>query len=424
MSNNSLKISPLSAIVLALVCVALPACKQRAEEAHEEAHKVVVTTPVKKDVVLTQQYVCQIHSCRHIEMCALENGYLEAIPVKEGQKVKQGDTLFTILPTLYQAKLDAEVAEVQLAQIRFDNTQRLFQQNVVAKPEVDLARAELAKAQAKVALVRAELNFTNIKAPFDGIIDHQNHQQGSLIAEGDMLTTLSDNSVMWVYFNVPEARYLEYQANEDKDKMKIELRLANGNIFPHLGKIGAIEADFNNETGNIAFRADFSNPEGLLRYGQTGTILLSHVEKDALVIPQRCTYEILAKKYVYVVGEPGEEPKRDAEGAKHGEEHGAEKVAKHEGKHAAEPAAKHGEEKVAKHGAEHGEKHAGKVGVARQREIVIQNELDDIYLIKEGVGVQDKIVLEGVRQLRDGNELEYELLPPEKALSNLKYHAE
>lgn len=423
MCKNLLKVSPLSAIAIALVCLALPACKQRAAEVHEEAHRVLVTSPVRKDIVLTQQYVCQIHSCRHIEMCALENGYLEAIPVKEGQKVKQGDTLFTILPTLYQAKLDAEVAEVQLAQIRFDNTQRLFQQNVVAKPEVDLARAELAKAQAKVALVKAELNFTFIKAPFDGIIDHQNHQQGSLIAEGDMLTTLSDNSVMWVYFNVPEARYLEYQADKDKDSIKIELELANGKKFPHLGKIGAIEADFNNETGNIAFRADFPNPEGLLRYGQTGTVILSRVEKDALVIPQRCTYEILAKKYVYVVAKPDEKSKQAAEhgeeGAKHGGEHGHEEVAKHEEHHAAEPEAKSGEK-----GAEHAKKHGEIEGVARQREIIIKTALDDIFVLQEGVDTHDKIVLEGVRQLRDGDEFEYEFMPPEKALSNLKYHAE
>ncbi len=108
---------------------------------------------------------------------------------------------------------------------------------------------------------------------------------------------------MWVYFNVPEARYLEYMADpeQDKEEQKIELVLANGNKFPQTGKIGAIEANFNNETGNIPFRADFPNPDGLLRHGQTGNVLIHRTLKNALVIPQRATFEILDKQYVYVV---------------------------------------------------------------------------------------------------------------------------
>ena len=191
-------------------------CEKPKEHAHHEHHTILVTNPIAKDVVTTQQYVCQIHSYRHIEVRALESGYLEAIQVKEGQMVKQGESLFKVVTTLYEARLDAEIAEAQLAEIELANTQKLYQQNVVAQPEVALAQAKLAKARAKVKLSQAELSFANIKAPFDGIIDNQRHQQGSLIAEGDILTTLSDNSVMWVYFNVPESRYLEYQASTDK----------------------------------------------------------------------------------------------------------------------------------------------------------------------------------------------------------------
>ena len=200
---------------------------------------------------------------------------------------------------------------------------------MVSQNEVTLLEAKLAKAQAKAELAKAELNFTTVKAPFDGIVDRLHEQQGSLVKEGDILTTLSDNSVMWVYFNVPEARYLEYMADpsQDKEDLQIELMLANGNKFPQLGKIGAIEADFNNETGNIPFRADFPNPDRLLRHGQTGTVLISRVLKDAIVIPQRATFEILDKRYVYVVD---------------------------------------------------------KDDVVHQREIVIQNELEDIFVIKNG----------------------------------------
>ena len=87
---------------------------------------------------------------------------------------------------------------------------------MVSQNEVALFEAKLAKAQAKAKLAEAELNFTKVKAPFDGIVDRLHEQQGSLIKEGDILTTLSDNSVMWVYFNVPEARYLEYMASPEQ----------------------------------------------------------------------------------------------------------------------------------------------------------------------------------------------------------------
>ena len=159
-----------------------------------------------KDVIITQQYVCQIHSQRHIDVCALEDGYLEAIPIKEGQAVKEGDVMFEIIPILYKAKWDAEVAERDLAQLELNYTKTLADKKGVSQKEVALYKAKLAKAQAKVDLAEAELNFTKVKAPFDGIIDRLHEQQGSLVKEGDILTTLSDNSVMWVYFNVPEKR--------------------------------------------------------------------------------------------------------------------------------------------------------------------------------------------------------------------------
>ncbi|MEQ8788357.1 MAG: efflux RND transporter periplasmic adaptor subunit [Pirellulaceae bacterium] len=336
------------------------------------AHKIVVTSPVRKDVVSTQQYVCQIHSCQHIEVRALEGGYLEEIHVQEGQAVQKGELMFKILPTIYQARLDSEAAEAQRIQIELNNAEVLLEKNIVSPQEIALIKAELAKAQAKVQLARAELSFTNVTAPFDGIVDRQFNQLGSLIEEGDVLTTFSDNSVMWVYFNVPEARYLEYKAELDKsdgrtDHLQIQLQLANGAIFPYPGKIGAIEADFDNMTGNIPFRADFPNPAGLLRNGQTGTVLIRTTLEDAVVIPQRATYEILAKQYAYVVDEDD---------------------------------------------------------VVHQRDITVQSEQEDIFVIEDGLNEGDRIILEGIRQVRDGDKVETEFLAPEEVLGNLKYHAE
>lgn len=374
-------------LLLGLSCLSLPACNkldaeeghnqeaQHEEEAHEGGHKIIVTSPVRMDVIRTQPYVCQIHSRRHIEVRALEGGYLDEILVKEGQAVKKGDLMFRILPVLFKARLNSDVAEAKLAEIEYNNTKRLYDQNVVAKPEVALAEAKLAKAQAKVELAKAELGFTEVKAPFDGIVDRQLNQQGSLIEEGDILTTFSDNDVMWVYFNVPEADYLEYKMELDKEKangtheggLQIELKLANGETFPQPGEIGAIEADFDNTTGNIPFRADFPNPNGLLRNGQTGTIRIHRRMNNALVIPQRAKFEILAKQFVYVVDEDN---------------------------------------------------------VVHQRLITIEEEQEDIFVIKNGLKEGDKIIFEGIRDVRDGDKIEFEYREPQDILANLKDHAE
>ncbi|MBU3727765.1 MAG: efflux RND transporter periplasmic adaptor subunit [Phycisphaerales bacterium] len=337
--------------------------------AHGE-HAVWLTTPARRDVTITQEYVGRIRSCRHVDIRPLAGGYLEPITVKEGQRVKAGDLLFKIFPAAYQARVEAERAEAEAARIECANARKLVESNVISAQELSLAEAKLAQAEARVRLAEVELGFTSVRAPFDGIIDRFEEQHGSLVDEGDVLTTISDNSVMWVYFNVPEARYLEYVAAErdSAGDQAIELLLANGQKFPERGSIGAIEADFDNETGNIAFRADFQNPTYLLRNGQTGKVLMNRIVRDAIVIPQRATFSVLAKRYVYVVGEDG---------------------------------------------------------IVRQREIAVDRELEDIFVIRDGLADVDRIVLEGVAQVRDGQKLEhYEIRPAEEALSKLKFYAE
>jgi len=365
-----MKTSPILAVFLSLLFLSLPACQTQEGQSEGGQHKIVVTSPKVKDVTLTQQYVCQIRSKRNIKVRAMQNGYLEEIKIKEGQAVKKGEVLFQILPTLYKAKLAAEQAEAQLAQLELNNTKRLCEQKVVSIQEVMLYEAKLAKALAKVELSKAELKFTTVTAPYEGIIDKLLVQHGSLIKEGDDLTTLSDNSVMWVYFNVPEKQYIEYKASSlrDRQAQRIELVLADGSKFQQRGHLGAIEAQFNNETGNIPFRADFPNPDALLRHGMTGSILVHSPLHNAIVIPQRATFEVLDKQYVFVLD---------------------------------------------------------KNDVVHQREIAIRNELDNIYVIQSGLDAHDRIIFEGIRQVRDGEKLvEYEFRSPDQVIANQKYHTE
>lgn len=175
--------------------------------------------------------------------------------------------------------------------------------------------------------------------------------------------------MMWVYFNVPESRYLEFKSdrNQDKEDPKIELVLSNGEKFSHFGKLGAIEAVFNSETGSIPFRADFPNPERLLRHGQRGSVIISRVKNNAIVVPQQATFEVDQKRYVYVVD---------------------------------------------------------KNNVAHQREVIVQNEFDDQFVVKSGLSADDKVVVDGMRQIHEGDKVEYEMSHPEKAVALLERHAE
>ena len=362
--------SPILALIPALFCLSLPACNVHHEEhQHEEHHKIVVTSPIAKDIVITEQYVCQIRSQNHIEVCPLVGGRLEIISVKEGQTVQKGEPMFKILPTIYQLKLDAEMAKVRLEGLTLNYTKKLHEQKVVSASEVALQEAKLAEAQAMADRTKAEVEFTLVRAPFDGIIDRLPKQLGSTVKEGEILTTLSDNSAVWVYYNVPEVRYLAYMANrtQDKEAPRIELMLANGNKFPQHCKTTMLMGEVNKETGNMPFRADFQNPDRLLRHGQTGNILLHRTLKKATVIPQRATFEILDKQYVKVVG---------------------------------------------------------KDDVVHQREIVIQSELEDIFVVKSGLEIGDRIVLDGIRQVHEGEKVEYEFHPPEEVLRNQKKPAQ
>jgi membrane fusion protein (multidrug efflux system) len=348
----------------ALLC--LVSCESKKEE-KEAVSKFLVTTPLRSDTSITKEYVCQIRAINHIELRAQEKGYLQEIFVDEGQSVKKGQLLFRIMPKLYEAELQKAQAEAKVAEIEYQNTKSLTDRNVVSTNELAMAKARYDKAKAEQTLAQVHLGFTEIRAPFDGIVDRFHVRLGSLLGEGDLLTTLSDNSQMWVYFNVPEAEYLTYKASAKADNPTVRLEMANNQAFPHPGVVKTIEADFDNETGNIAFRATFPNPEGLLRHGETGNIRMVEPIENALLIPQKATFEVLDKKYVYVVG------------------------------------------------SDH---------TVHSKEITIGAEMEDLFVVTSGLADDEKILLEGLRKVKDNDKINYEYQEPRLVVSRLKVPAE
>ncbi len=349
----------------ALLC--LSSCTTKKEE-KEEVGKLLVTNPVKIDTSFVKEYVSQIRSVRNIEIRAQEKGFLQNIYVDEGQFVKEGQLLFRIMPKIYEAELLKAQAEAKAAEIELQNAKTLADKNVVSKSEQYIAQAKLEQAKAEVALAKLHLSFTEIRAPFSGTIDRIPLKLGSLIEEGELLTSLSDNSEMFAYFNVSEPEYLDYQThNPNHSKTKVNLRLANNEVFNSTGYVEVIESEFDSETGNIAFRARFPNPSKLLKHGETGSIQMVVPLKNAIVIPQKATFEIQDKKYVFLVN---------------------------------------------------------KDNVVESKEITTAGEIPDLYVVTSGVGANDKILLEGVQKVKDAEKIKYDYVSPKEVINKLRLKAE
>jgi membrane fusion protein (multidrug efflux system) len=173
---------------------------------------------------------------------------------------------------------------------------------------------------------------------------------------------------MWVYFNVPEAEYLDYKTRAQNDGMlKVSLMMANHQAFEYPGVVEAIEADFNNETGNIPFRATFPNPKGLLRHGETGNILVNTAIKNAVLIPQKATFEVLDKKYVFVVDKDNR---------------------------------------------------------VKSREITVGAGMEDLFAVTSGLAENEKILLEGIRKVKENDKIAYDFEAPQAVMAKLKVPAE
>ncbi|MEZ7499392.1 efflux RND transporter periplasmic adaptor subunit [Flavobacterium sp. Arc3] len=350
-----------------IALVSLASCNSKKEE-KEVAETYTVTNPIRIDTSFTKEYVSQIRSVKNIEIRALEKGFLQKIYVDEGQFVKEGQLLFKIMPTMYDAEYQKSKAEVKAAEIELQNTKSLSDKNVVSKNEYAVAQARLEQARAEMAMAKFHLSATEIRAPFSGTIDRIPKKLGSLIDEGDLLTSLSDNSQMFAYFNVSEPEYLDYQTDiKNRADNKVGLLLANGVPLKYKGNVEVVESEFDSETGNIAFRSRFPNPDKLLKNGETGKVLMTVPLKNAVVIPQKATYEIQDKKYVFVVD---------------------------------------------------------KNSVVHSQEIKIKGEIPDLYVIESGITANDKVLLEGVQKVKENDKIQYKVINANDVITHLRLKAE
>lgn len=352
------KIATISLFALTL----LLSCKHKEQEKEVEG-KFTVTSPIVMDTTVTKDYIAQIQSIQNIEIRAQVKGYLEGINIDEGRYVSAGQVLFNIMPKAYEAEVLKQKADVQTAEIELANTKNLVDKNIVSKSELAVAQAKLEQQKAELSKAELDLSFTKIKAPYDGVIDRIKFKRGSLIDEGGLLTTLSNNKDVFAYFNLSETEYLDFKNHKNDEHQKVSLILANGDMHKYKGEIETIEGEFDNETGNIAFRAKFPNPDLLLKHGETGKVRMTLPLKNALIIPQKCTYDLLDKTYVFVLDKDNK---------------------------------------------------------LKARNVIVKQKLSNLYVIESGLNETDKILLEGLQTAKEDEKVEADFVPAKEVIANLQ----
>lgn len=307
-------VSKFAGILCVVASITIASCGDNKNNNQLKTFQVV--QPEIKDTITTNEFVTQIKAIQNIEIRTRNKGFIESVRVDEGQTVREGQVLFTISSRVYQqhllkaqAILKGAKAELKAAEIELENAKKLLEKNIISKPEYELTAAKVEGLKANVEEATADfdeaslrVSFSEIKAPFDGIINRIPKKMGSLIEEGELLTTISNNKEFYCYFNISEKEYFDFVMKKEVDKNnKVQLVLANGELFDQFGTIETSESEFDPNTGNIAFRAKFPNPEGIIKHGANGKIRIEEASKNAMLIPQKSTFEIQDKVYVYVV---------------------------------------------------------------------------------------------------------------------------
>ena len=364
--------------ILAITAFILYGCspKPQAAQAPPPPLLPVATVTTATDTTY-QEYPASVEGSINVEVRPQVSGTLSKVFVDEGAFVNTGQPLFKINDQPYQAALSNAMASLHAAeaaagnaQIEVDKLAPLVANKVVsdyqlktAKASYQVAKANIESARANVAAARINLGYTLIKAPVSGYIGRLLKKQGSLVApaDPDALTQLSDVRNVHVYFSLGEKDFVnfkeQYPGATLKDKLKrlpaVSLVLADNTVYPKQGHIDIIDGQFDKNTGAITLRANFDNPNGLLRSGNTGRIRLGLQHKDALIVPESATIEMQDKTFVFALADSNK---------------------------------------------------------VKKLPITIEGKSGSNYLVKDGVKAGDQIVLSGIDHLQEGT-----VIKPEKA---------
>lgn len=308
-------------LILPLLAGLLASCGEKTQEAAPQVYPVV--TVAQSAVEVTEDYPATIRGRQDIEIFPQVSGKITRVAVTEGERVCRGQTLFIIDQVPYEAALQTAIANVEAAsaavataQLTYDGKRQLFDQKVISQFELSTAHNALLTAQAQQAQAEAQelnarnnLSYTIVTSPADGVVGTIPYRVGALVSSSSAspLTTVSDNSVMYVYFSLPENRMLSlirrYGSVEQtlRQMPAVTLRLNDGTSYGVEGRVESISGVIDAQTGAVSLRAAFANPTGLLHSGGAGNVLITEKIDSALTIPQGATYELQDKVFAYRV---------------------------------------------------------------------------------------------------------------------------
>lgn len=313
------KIHHFTGVAALLLC--LSACRPEQRPQPEPEYNVLTVQP--SDQEITTSYSASIKGRQDIDILPQVAGFLTKVCVTEGQHVKKGQLLFVIDQVAYKAALETANANVAAAeaglataQLTFNSKQELFKEKVISEFELKTAENSLLTAKAQLAQAKAQkvnaqnsLSYTEVKSPSDGVVGTLPYKIGALVSP-EMprpLTTVSDNSVMYVYFSLTENQLLgimrQYDSKEKAiaDMPELKLQLNDHELYAHGGRVESISGVVDSKTGTASIRAAFPNPENLLFSGTSGSVIIPQQKNNAIVIPRSATFEIQDKVYVYKV---------------------------------------------------------------------------------------------------------------------------
>lgn len=312
-----------SRLVLLACCLALLSSCGNGNNGEAKAPEYAVITAQATTAHLTNSYPATIKGKQDVEIRPMVSGFITKLHVDEGSIVKRGQVLFTIDQVQYRAAVETAKATVataeaalQTQELTTQNNRELNKRGIVSDyqlstSENQLAQAKATLAQAKASLVNAERNleYTEVTSPSDGIVGQVPYRVGSLVSPSmaTPMTTIADNSEMFAYFSMTERQLLQMireggSYKEILAKMpEIQLQLIDGSLYPDSGRVETISGVIDPTTGSVSIRALFPNAHNVLRSNSTGNVIFPNVLPDVILVPQSATTDIQDKKFVYVV---------------------------------------------------------------------------------------------------------------------------
>ena len=309
-------------IVLAVSASLMSSCGNK-QGGLPQSNEYPVITIQSTNSEMSSSYPATIRGKQDIEIRPKISGFITKLCVDEGSVVRKGQVLFTIDNVQYRAVLNQAEASLNsaksalaTAELTYNNKKELYNQNIVGDFDLQsaansyaTAKATVAQAEAAVVSARDNLSYCNVTSPSDGVVGTIPYRVGSLVSSSmaTPLTVVSNIDEMYVYFSVNEKQILEMtRASEGKNVIEafpeVQLELADGSIYTQVGHVSTVSGVIDQNTGSVSVRADFANPDHLLKSGGQGNIIITRKTEGVIIIPQAATAEVQDKVFVYVLG--------------------------------------------------------------------------------------------------------------------------